>query len=136
SRRLSRAAPAGARPVTLWRAAAGHDFDHLRLRPGCSSGRSRMNTRTVDPRTIWAVLAMEAGLALPIISLPAQGDRLPGVLGPLLLLALLPLGFASIYQIREVRDPSWRLLSGIGLALLGRLAVSVVPEPGLAGLAV
>jgi hypothetical protein len=95
-----------------------------------------VNTRLVDPRTIWALLAMEAGLALPIISLPAQGDRLPGVLGPLLLLVLLPLGFASIYQIRAVRDPSWRLLSGIGLALLGRLAVSVVPEPGLAGLAV
>ena len=50
-----------------------------------------MNTRLVDPRSIWALLAMEAGLALPIISLPAQGDRLPGVLGPLLLLVLLPL---------------------------------------------
>ena len=95
-----------------------------------------MNTRLVDPRTIWAVLAMEAGLALPIISLPGQGDRLPGVLGPLLLLALLPLGFLSVAQVRELRDPSWRLLTGIGLALLGRLAVSVVPEPGVAGLAV
>src|SRR6266851_3157682 len=95
-----------------------------------------MNTRLVDPRTLWALLAMEAGLALPIISLPAQGDRLPGVLGPLLLLVLLPLGFLSVQQIRELRDPSWRLLTGIGLALLGRLAVSVVPEPGLAGLAV
>ncbi len=95
-----------------------------------------MNTRLVDPRTIWALLAMEAGLALPIISLPAQGDRLPGVLGPLLLLLLLPLGFAGVLQIRELRDPSWRLLSGIGLALIGRLAVSVVPEPGMAGLAV
>jgi hypothetical protein len=95
-----------------------------------------VNTRLVDPRTIWALLAMEAGLALPIISLPAQGDRLPGALGPLLLLALLPLGFISVHRIRELRDPSWRLLTGIGLALLGRLAVSVVPEPGIAGLAV
>jgi hypothetical protein len=95
-----------------------------------------VNTRLVDPRTIWALLAMEAGLALPIISLPGQGDRLPGVLGPLLLLMLLPLGFAGVHQIRELRDPSWRLLSGIGLVLLGRLLVSVVPEPGLAGLAV
>jgi hypothetical protein len=57
-----------------------------------------VNTRLVDPRTIWALLAMEAGLALPIISLPAQGDRLPGVLGPLLLLVLLPLGFAGVLQ--------------------------------------
>jgi len=95
-----------------------------------------VNTRLVDPRTIWALLAMEAGLALPIISLPAQGDRLPGVLGPLLLLVLLPLGFAGVFQIRELRDPSWRLLGGIGLALLGRLAVSAVPEPGMTGLAV
>jgi hypothetical protein len=95
-----------------------------------------VNTRLVDPRTIWALLAMEAGLALPIISLPAQGDRLPGALGPLFLLALLPLGFLSVLHVRELRDPSWRLLGGIGLALLGRLAVSVVPEPGLAGLAV
>ena len=43
-----------------------------------------MNTRTVDPRTIWALLAMEVGLALPLMSLPTQGDRIPGVLGPLL----------------------------------------------------
>jgi hypothetical protein len=95
-----------------------------------------VNTRAVDPRTIWAVLAMEAGLALPLISLPAQGDRLPGVLGPLLLLALLPLGFASVHEIREMRDPSWRLLAGIGAALLTRLVVSAVPEPRLAGLVV
>jgi Domain of unknown function (DUF4129) len=95
-----------------------------------------MNTRIVDPRTIWAILAMEAGLVLPIISLPTQGDRIPGVLGPLLLLLLLPLGFVGVHQIRELRDPSWRLLSGIGAALLPRLIVSYVPEPGLPGLAV
>jgi uncharacterized protein DUF4129 len=95
-----------------------------------------MNTRTVDPRTIWAVLAMETGLVLPIISLPSQGDRLPGVLGPLLLLILLPLGFLGVHEIRELRDPSWRLLTGIGAALLTRLIVSYVPEPGLPGLAV
>src|SRR5258708_5415939 len=92
-----------------------------------------MNTRTVDPRTIWAVLAMEAGLVLPIISLPAQGDLLPGVLGPLLLLVLLPLGFVGVRQFRALRDPSWRLLIGIAAALLTRLVVSVVPEPGLPG---
>jgi hypothetical protein len=79
---------------------------------------------------------MEAGLALPIISLPGQGDRLPGVLGPVLLLILLPLGFLSVHQIRAMRDPSWRLLTAIGAALLTRLVVSNVPEPGLPGLAI
>jgi hypothetical protein len=94
-----------------------------------------MNTRLVDPRTILAVLAMEAGLALPLMSLPSQGDRWPGVIGPLLLLALLPLGYLAVYEISELRDPSWRLLAGIGLALATRGVVSKVPEPGLPGLA-
>jgi hypothetical protein len=95
-----------------------------------------MNTRIVDPRTLWAVLAMEAALALPIISLPAQGDRLPGLLGPLLLVALLPLGYLAVYAMPELRDPSWRLLVGMGLALLTRAIVSNVPAPGAPGLAV
>ena len=95
-----------------------------------------MNTRAVDPRTIWALLAMEVGLALPIMSLPTQGDRIPGLLGPLLLVLLLPLGYVAVYQIRDLRDPSWRLLSGIGLALATRGVVSIVPEPGLPGLAI
>src|ERR1700730_10948409 len=95
-----------------------------------------MNTRAVDPRTIWAVLAMEAGLVLPIISLPTQGDRLPGVLGPLLLVALLPPGFVGVLHVRDLRAPSWRLLSAIAAALLTRLVVSNVPEPGLPGLMV
>ena len=60
---------------------------------------------------------MEVGLALPIMSLPTQGDRLPGLFGPLLLVMMLPLGYVAVYQIRDLRDPSWRLLSGIGLAL-------------------
>ncbi|MGI9147179.1 MAG: DUF4129 domain-containing protein [Chloroflexota bacterium] len=93
-----------------------------------------MNTRSVDPRTIWALLAMETGLALPLMSLPTQGDRVPGLLGPLLLALLLPLGYAAVYRIPDLRDPSWRLLSGIGLALATRGVVSNVPEPGLPGL--
>jgi hypothetical protein len=93
-----------------------------------------MNTRTVDPRTVWAVLAMEAGIALPLISLPTQGDRFPGLAGPLLLLCLLPLGYFAVRRWRTLRDPSWRLLIGIGLALLTRAIVSNVPAPGLPGL--
>ena len=65
-----------------------------------------MNTRIVDQRTLWTVLAMETALALPIISLPTQGDRVPGLLGPLLIVLLLPLGYLAIYQVAELRDPS------------------------------
>ncbi|HEY2596422.1 MAG TPA: DUF4129 domain-containing protein, partial [Chloroflexota bacterium] len=101
---------------------------------GAAGGSHRVNTRTVDPRTAWAVLAMEAALVLPLISLPAQGDRVPGLLGPLLLLVLLPAGCAAVYWFPNLRDPSWRLLTGIGLALLTRAVVSVVPDEGLSGL--
>ncbi|MDQ6672197.1 MAG: DUF4129 domain-containing protein [Chloroflexota bacterium] len=95
-----------------------------------------MNTRSVDARTIWALLAMEVGLALPLMSLPTQGDRIPGVLGPLLLALLLPLGYVAVYQVRDLRDPSWRLLCGIGLALATRGVVSSVPAPDISGLTV
>jgi hypothetical protein len=93
-----------------------------------------VNTRTVDPRTTWAVLAMEAALVLPIISLPTQGDRLPGLIGPLLLLLLLPAGCAAVYLFPALRDPSWRLLAGIGLALFTRAIVSNISDEGLPGL--
>jgi hypothetical protein len=94
-----------------------------------------VNTRSVDPRTTWAVLAMEAALILPIMSLPTQGDRFPGLSGPLLLLALLPLGCAAVFLVPTLREPSWRLLTGIGLALLTRAIVEYVPAAGLPGLA-
>src|SRR6202158_2824111 len=79
---------------------------------------------------------MEVGLVLPLMSLPTHGARIPGSLGPLLLAMLLPLGYVAVYRIRDLRDPSWRLLSGIGLALGTRALVSVVPEPGLPGVAI
>jgi uncharacterized protein DUF4129 len=94
-----------------------------------------VNTRSVDPRTTWAVVVMEAALMLPIMSLPTQGSRLPGVFGPLLLLALLPAGCAAVYAVPALREPSWRLLTGIGLALLSRALVDTVPQPGLQGVA-
>ena len=93
-----------------------------------------MNTRTVDPRTTWAVVTMEAALVLPIMSLPTQGDRIPGLPGPLLLLALLPAGCAAVFRFPTLRDPAWRLLTGIGLALLTRVVVESVPEAGMNGL--
>jgi hypothetical protein len=95
-----------------------------------------VNTRSIDPSTTWAVLVMEAALALAIISLPTQGDRLTGLAGPLLLLALLPAGCAAIYLLPTLRDPSWRLLTGIGLALLTRAIVQYVPNADPQGLMV
>jgi hypothetical protein len=77
---------------------------------------------------------MEAALVLPIISLPTQGDRLVGLIGPLLLLLLLPAGCAAVFLFASLRDPSWRLIVGIGLALLTRAIVSNIPEEGLSGL--
>jgi len=86
-----------------------------------------MNTRLVNAPAIWAVLAMEAGIALPLISLPAQGPARPGAAGPLLLLLLLPGGYLAVRRFPTLRDPSWRLLVGIGLALVGRLLVTSLP---------
>jgi uncharacterized protein DUF4129 len=93
-----------------------------------------VNTRNVDTRTTWAVLVMEAALMLPIMSLPTQGSRLPGIAGPLLLLVLLPAGCAAVFRVRSLREPSWRLITGIAFALVTRAIVDVVPEPGLPGL--
>lgn len=93
-----------------------------------------MNTRTVDQYTTWTVLIMEAALVLPVMSLPTQGNRLPGVAGPLLLLTLLPAGCAAVYRVPPLRDPAWRLLTGISLALLTRAIVDSVPDAGLPGL--
>lgn len=93
-----------------------------------------MITRTVDTRTLWAILAMEGALALPLISLPTQGDRITGLAGPVLLLLLLPAGYIAIYELRALRDPSWRLLAGIGLALFTRLIVATIPGADVSGL--
>lgn len=93
-----------------------------------------MNTRTVDQYTTWTVLIMEGALVLPVMSLPTQGDRVPGVAGPLLLLTLLPAGCAAVYRVPALRDPAWRLLTGIALALLTRAIVENVPDAGLPGL--
>jgi hypothetical protein len=58
------------------------------------------------------------------------------VLGPLLLLLLLPAGYVAVRLYPELRDPSWRLLVGIALALFTRILVSPRPTeelPSIAG---
>ena len=101
-------------------------------------GRAREHAHRRSAHDAGRCWRMEAALVLPIISLPTQGDRLPGLLGPLLLLLLLPAGCAAVYLFPALRDPSWRLLAGIGLALFTRVVVSQVSEeamPRLDGLA-
>ncbi|MBV9175332.1 MAG: DUF4129 domain-containing protein [Chloroflexi bacterium] len=87
-----------------------------------------MNTHIVHARVVWAILAMEAAVALPIVSLPAQGQARPGVLGPVLVVALLPMGFIAMRLWPDLRDPSWRMLVGIGAALVARAVVATPPE--------
>src|SRR5581483_5578723 len=57
-----------------------------------------------------------------------------GLAGPLLLVLLFPAGFVAVYKLETLRDPSWRLLAGIVLALLSRALVSTVPAEGVPGL--
>ena len=87
-----------------------------------------MNSASVRPVVIWALLGMEAGLVLPIISGPARGAE-PGPAGPLLLLLLLPLGYVAVRRRVWLDDPARRLAVGIALTLGLRLAVVPVPHP-------
>ena len=80
-----------------------------------------MNTRVVRPEVIWAVLAMEAGLALPIMSVTAQGERTRGSL-PTLLVSVPAAGglFCVLRFVERVARP--------GVARPGR--ASHWPSPG------
>lgn len=92
-----------------------------------------MSLRIVSTPTLWALVVMEAAFALPLISYPSEGDRVHGALGALLVGILLPIGFAATRAFDGLRDPSWRILWAIGLALLTRLLVSTAPVPDVAG---
>lgn len=87
-----------------------------------------MSLRIVSAPTLWALVIMEAAFALPLISYPGEGDRVHGAPGALLLGVLLPIGFGATRTFDGLRDPSWRILWAIGLAVLTRLVVSAVPD--------
>jgi Domain of unknown function (DUF4129) len=93
-----------------------------------------VTSRSIEYLTLLAVVAMEAGLSLPIISMPAQGAAQPGVLGPFLLVLLLPLGLLAIRRLPDLRDPSYRLIAGIMLALAMRLAVTPIADRSMGAL--
>ena len=81
-----------------------------------------MNTRLVRPEVIWAVLAVEAGLALPIMSVTAQGDPNAQLVPTLLVLLLLPAGyFGPVDSSMPCADPAWRVLVGFVFAVAWRL---------------
>lgn len=91
-----------------------------------------MSLHLISPSTLWALAVMETACALPLISLPTQGNRVPGALGPLLIALLLPAGLAASRTWDVLRDPSWRMLWAIGLTVLARIVVGVPPEPDIA----
>ncbi|GAC1315157.1 MAG: hypothetical protein NVSMB2_05980 [Chloroflexota bacterium] len=87
-----------------------------------------MSLCIVSTPTLWALVIMEAAFALPLISYPGEGDRVHGAPGALLLGVLLPIGFGATRMFDGLRDPSWRILWAIGLAVLSRLVVSALPD--------
>jgi hypothetical protein len=83
-----------------------------------------VNTRVVRPEVIWAVLFMEAGLALPIMSVTAQGEPNTRLVPTLLVLLLLPAGYLALRYVEVMRDPAWRVLVGFVLVAAWRLQVT------------
>ena len=83
-----------------------------------------MNTRVVRQEVIWAVLLMEAGLALPIMSVTAQAEPDARLLPTLLVLLLLPAGYLALRFVEAMRDPAWRILAGFALVVAWRLQVT------------
>jgi Domain of unknown function (DUF4129) len=91
-----------------------------------------MTTQTVRHEVLWAVVAMEAAIALPIMTVIAPGEGNERVLATFLLLLLLPGGFAAMRWVRVLREPAWRVLAGFALVVALRLPASLVPGEGAA----
>jgi hypothetical protein len=83
-----------------------------------------VNTRVVRQEVIWAVLLMEAGLALPIMSVTSQAEPDARLLPTLLVLLLLPAGYFALRFVEAMRDPAWRILAGFALVVAWRLQVA------------
>jgi hypothetical protein len=92
-----------------------------------------VNTQTVRQEVVWAVLGMEAAVVLPIMALIAPGDGTARLLETLLLLLLLPAGYAATRYSKVLRDPAWRVLAGFALVVLLRLQAPLPDVEGAAG---
>jgi hypothetical protein len=91
-----------------------------------------MNSRIVRPEVIWAVLVMEAAVAMPIMAMTAPGEGSARLLWTLVLLLLLPAGYVAVRHIEALRDPAWRVLAGFVLVLLLRLQSPLMAGEGAA----
>ncbi len=91
-----------------------------------------MTTHAVRDEVLWAVLGMEAALALPIMWIIAPGEGNARLLATCLLLLLLPLGFAAVRHIKVLRDPAWRILVGFAAVVVLRWQAPLSPGEGAA----
>jgi len=91
-----------------------------------------MSTHTVRQEVLWTVLAMEAAVALPIMSVIAPGEGNARFLATFLLVLLLPLGFAAVRMFPPLRDPAWRVLAGFALVVALRSQAPLAPGEGAA----
>ncbi len=91
-----------------------------------------MNSHVVRREVIWAVLGMEAAVVMPIIAMTAPGEGSTRLAWTLVLLLLLPAGYAAVRRIEVLRDPAWRVLAGFGLVVLLRFQVPLLEGEGAA----
>ncbi|HEY3061752.1 MAG TPA: hypothetical protein VGL99_22495, partial [Chloroflexota bacterium] len=89
-----------------------------------------MNSHIVRSEVVWALLGMEAAVAMPIIALTAPGEGSMRLAWTLVLLLLLPAGYAAVRRIVVLRDPAWRVLAGFVLVVLLRLQVPLQAGEG------
>jgi hypothetical protein len=89
-----------------------------------------MSTKTVRQEVIWAVLAMESAIALPIMAIIASGEGAQRVGMLVLLVLLLPAGFVCVRRFTALRDPAWRVLTGFALVVGIRLSAPLAPGDG------
>lgn len=91
-----------------------------------------MTTHTVRLDVLWAVLAMEAAVALPIMAVTAPGEGNARIFNTFLLVLLLPAGFLCVRGIPTLRDPAWRILVGFALVIALRSQVQLSGGEGAA----
>jgi hypothetical protein len=91
-----------------------------------------MNTRLVRREVVWAVLGMETAVALPLMSIVAEGSGASRLAMTILFALLLPLGYIALRLFDPLRDPAWRVLAGFVLVVLLRLPSTLVPGEGAA----
>jgi hypothetical protein len=81
---------------------------------------------------LWAVLGIEAAVAMPIMATTMPGTGNARLLGTFLVLLLLPVGYIAVRRVDALRDPAWRVLVGFLLVVLLRLQTPLAEGDGAA----